>query len=127
MENDVELRKQPGCWLRSSHSLKECVICLLYTSIDNIIGVLHEKDFYAAYCRGVKRLSELKSSVLYTTETARISDLLQMCIRDSLQLLQALDIVLQILPPGAGARSGDGVGRLDQAGHQGLALHVVVV
>ena len=26
MVNDVILRKQPGCWLRSSHSLKECVI-----------------------------------------------------------------------------------------------------
>jgi len=26
VENDVELRRQPGCWLRSSHSLKECVI-----------------------------------------------------------------------------------------------------
>ena len=26
MENDVILRKQPGCWLRSSHSFKECVI-----------------------------------------------------------------------------------------------------
>ena len=25
MGNDVILRKQPGCWLRSSHSLKECV------------------------------------------------------------------------------------------------------
>ena len=50
---------------------------IYHDSIDNIIGVLHEKDFYAAYCRGVKRLSELKSSVLYTTETARISDLLR--------------------------------------------------
>ena len=26
VENDVILRKQPGCWLRSSHSFKECVI-----------------------------------------------------------------------------------------------------
>ncbi len=26
MGNDVILRKQPGCWLRSSHTLKECVI-----------------------------------------------------------------------------------------------------
>ena len=26
MGNDVNLRKQPGCWLRSSHSFKECVI-----------------------------------------------------------------------------------------------------
>ena len=26
MENDVNLHKQPGCWLRSSHTFKECVI-----------------------------------------------------------------------------------------------------
>ena len=26
MEKDVELHRQPGCWLRSSHSFKECVI-----------------------------------------------------------------------------------------------------
>ena len=27
---------------------------IYHDSIDNIIGVLHEKDFYAAYCRGAK-------------------------------------------------------------------------
>ena len=26
VEKDVGLHRQPGCWLRSSHSLKECVI-----------------------------------------------------------------------------------------------------
>jgi hypothetical protein len=26
VEKDVELHRQPGCWLRSSHSFKECVI-----------------------------------------------------------------------------------------------------
>ena len=26
MEKDVKLLRQPGCWLRSSHSFKECVI-----------------------------------------------------------------------------------------------------
>ena len=26
LEKDVKLRRQPGCWLRSSHSFKECVI-----------------------------------------------------------------------------------------------------
>ena len=26
MENDVVVHKQPGCWLRSSHTFKECVI-----------------------------------------------------------------------------------------------------
>ena len=26
MVKDVSLQKQPGCWLRSSHTFKECVI-----------------------------------------------------------------------------------------------------
>ena len=26
MEKDVLILRQPGCWLRSSHTLKECVI-----------------------------------------------------------------------------------------------------
>ena len=26
MVKDVSIQKQPGCWLRSSHSFKECVI-----------------------------------------------------------------------------------------------------
>jgi hypothetical protein len=26
VEKDVRLLRQPGCWLRSSHSFKECVI-----------------------------------------------------------------------------------------------------
>ena len=46
---------------------------------------------------------------------------------DFLQLLQTLDIVLQILPPGTGPGSGDGIGRLHQTGHQRLALHIPVV
>ena len=25
VENDVKMQRQPGCWLRSSHTLKECV------------------------------------------------------------------------------------------------------
>ena len=33
MEKDVSLLKQPGCWLRSSHSFKECVIA--HWSSDN--------------------------------------------------------------------------------------------
>ena len=59
--------------------------------IDNIIGVLHEKDFYAAYCRGAKRLSELKSSVLYTTETARISDLLRQLQQNKVHMAVVVD------------------------------------
>ena len=62
-----------------------------HDSIDNIIGVLHEKDFYAAYCRGVKRLAELKCSVLYTTETARISDLLRQLQQNKVHMAVVVD------------------------------------
>ena len=64
---------------------------IYHDSIDNIIGVLHEKDFYAAYCRGVKRLSELKGSVLYTTETARISDLLRQLQQNQVHMAVVVD------------------------------------
>ena len=64
---------------------------IYHDSIDNIIGVLHEKDFYAAYCRGAKRLSELKSSVLYTTETARISDLLRQLQQNKVHMAGVVD------------------------------------
>ena len=64
---------------------------IYHDSIDNILGVLHEKDFYAAYCRGAKRLSELKSSVLYTTETARISDLLRQLQQNKVHMAVVVD------------------------------------
>ena len=64
---------------------------IYHDSIDNIIGVLHEKDFYAAYCRGAKRLSELKSPVLYTTETARISDLLRQLQQNKVHMAVVVD------------------------------------
>ena len=64
---------------------------IYHDSIDNIIGVVHEKDFYAAYCRGVKRLSELKGSVLYTTETARISDLLRQLQQNKVHMAVVVD------------------------------------
>ena len=47
-------------------------------SIDNIVGVIHEKDFYAARYRGINALSEVMKPVTYTTASAKISDLLRL-------------------------------------------------
>ena len=61
MGNDVILRKQPGCWLRSSHTFKECVIAhwssevarkitgaKLYTEIaDSHVSVSGRGAFYS--------------------------------------------------------------------------------
>ena len=46
---------------------------------------------------------------------------------DLLKLLEALDVVLQILAAGAGTGGRDRIRRLHEAGNDGLRLHVVVV
>ena len=50
---DVQLHRQPGCWLRSSHSLKECVIA--HWSSDCapiIIGTKHPAEAVDSYGSG---------------------------------------------------------------------------
>ena len=44
---------------------------------------------------------------------------------DALKLLQPLDVVLQILAPGAGTGRGNSVRRLHQTSHDGPGLHIV--
>ena len=46
-------------------------------TIDSIIGIIHEKDFYAARYRGLTDLSALYSEVIYTTPSTKISDLMR--------------------------------------------------
>ena len=48
-----------------------------HESIDNITGVIHEKDFYAARYYKKEKLSDLITPVLYTTGSTKISDLIR--------------------------------------------------
>ena len=48
-----------------------------HESIDNIIGVIHEKDFYTARYYKKTKLDEMITSVLYTTGSTKISDLIR--------------------------------------------------
>ncbi len=60
-------------------------------SIDNIIGVIHEKDFYAARYRGLKALSEIMGSVIYTTGNTKISDLLRVLQKNKAHMAVVVD------------------------------------
>jgi len=60
-------------------------------SIDNIIGVIHEKDFYAARYRGNKALSEIMGSVIYTTGNTKISDLLRILQKNKAHMAVVVD------------------------------------
>jgi hypothetical protein len=44
---DVGLHRQPGCWLRSSHSFKECVIA--HWSSDPAPKISGAKTYYRSY------------------------------------------------------------------------------
>ena len=48
-----------------------------HETVDNIIGVIHQKDFYKARVRGEDRLAMIKSPVIYTTPNTKIFKLLR--------------------------------------------------
>ena len=46
-------------------------------TIDNVIGLIHERDFYAAYIRGEKQIGHFVQDIVFTSEYTRISTLLK--------------------------------------------------
>ncbi len=60
-------------------------------SIDNIVGVIHEKDFNAARYRGETMISALKAPVLYTTGNTKISELMRILQRNKAHMAVVVD------------------------------------
>jgi len=59
--------------------------------LDDIIGVIHEKDFHAARYRGQSDLAALITPVLYTTGNTKISDLLRILQRKKAHMVVVVD------------------------------------
>ncbi|MFI3252753.1 MAG: hemolysin family protein [Eubacteriales bacterium] len=64
---------------------------IFHETIDNIIGVLHEKDFNMARYHGECDLNDLKATVLYTTNTSQISDLLRVLQKNKAHMAVVVD------------------------------------
>ena len=64
---------------------------IYHDSIDNIVGVIHEKDFYAARYRGETDLNQLKAPVLYTTGNTKISELLRILQKNKAHMAVVVD------------------------------------
>lgn len=61
------------------------------SSIDNIIGLVHEKDFFSARYHNHTDVRSLISKVFYTTSSAQISDLLRLLQRSKCHLAVVVD------------------------------------
>ncbi len=64
---------------------------IYHETVDNIVAVLHEKDFNIARYRGEIDLDELKASVLYTTGSTKISELLRVLQRNKAHMAVVVD------------------------------------
>ena len=60
-------------------------------TIDNIIGVIHEKDFYAARYRGSEDIKTLISKIYYTTPSTHIDELMRQLQVEKLHMAVVVD------------------------------------
>ena len=60
-------------------------------SIDTIIDTIHEKDFFNAYLKGKKGIDGIMQNAFYTTEHAKISDLLRQLQKKKVHIAVVLD------------------------------------
>ncbi len=58
-------------------------------TVDNIVGILHEKDFYAH--RGEKAVSELMTQPTFVLETTKVSDLLKLLQKTKTHMAVVVD------------------------------------
>ncbi len=58
-------------------------------TVDNIVGILHEKDFYTN--RGKKRVSELMTQPVFVPETSKVSDLLKFLQKSKAHMAVVVD------------------------------------
>ncbi len=60
-------------------------------TIDNVIGLIHERDFFSAYVRGEKEIAHFVQDIEFTTEFTRISTLLKQLQKKKIHMAAVSD------------------------------------
>ena len=66
-------------------------IPIYHNSIDNIIGLVHEKDFFSARYHNHTNVNSLVAKVFYTTGSTKISDLLRLLQKSKTHMAVVVD------------------------------------
>ena len=86
-EEDSTMEEVAALFAESGYSR----IPIYHETIDNIVGVVHEKDFYAARYRGETMVSNIKAPVFYTTGHTKISELLRILQKNKAHMAVVVD------------------------------------
>ncbi len=60
-------------------------------SIDDVVGLVHERDFFGGYLKGVKEIGKLVQEIVFTTEHTRISVLLKQLQKQKIHMAAVSD------------------------------------
>lgn len=60
-------------------------------TIDNVVGVVHERDFFVGYLNGEKQIGHLVQEIAFTTEYTRISALLKQLQKQKIHMAAVSD------------------------------------
>ena len=86
-EEDSTMEEMAALFAESGYSR----IPIYHDTIDNIVGVIHEKDFYAARYRGETMVKNIKSPVFYTTGNTQVSELLRILQKNKAHMAVVVD------------------------------------
>ena len=86
-EENCSMEEMAALFVESGYSR----IPIYHETVDNIVGVVHEKDFYAARYRGETMLANLKAPVFYTTGNTKISELLRILQKNKAHMAIVVD------------------------------------
>ncbi len=60
-------------------------------TIDNVLGLVHERDFFAGYLKGEKQIGHLVQEIVFTTEHTRVSALLKQLQKQKIHMAAVTD------------------------------------